>query len=35
MDTVGDFVSVWTSANQDGSSNGIYGQRFNAAGIAQ
>ena len=26
------FVVVWASANQDGNSDGIYGQRFNAAG---
>ena len=31
----GDFVVAWTSALQDGSSNGIYAQRYNAAGEAQ
>ena len=34
MDADGDFVAVWESANQDGSLGGVYGQRFNAAGIA-
>jgi len=28
----GGFVVVWTSAGQDGDSNGIYGQRYDAAG---
>ncbi len=32
----GDFVVVWESSNQDtGSSWGIYGQRYNASGVAQ
>jgi hypothetical protein len=35
MDADGDFVTVWQSANQDGSGAGIFGQRFNAAGVAQ
>jgi VCBS repeat-containing protein len=35
MDTDGDFVIVWRSSGQDGSGNGIYGQRYNAAGAAQ
>jgi len=35
MDADGDFVVVWQSQGQDGSSYGIYGQRFNAAGAAQ
>ncbi|WP_148219482.1 beta strand repeat-containing protein [Azospirillum sp. B510] len=28
----GGFVVTWTSANQDGGGNGIFGQRYNAAG---
>ncbi|HZF57487.1 MAG TPA: hypothetical protein VEZ19_03325, partial [Rubrobacter sp.] len=35
MDSDGDFVVTWTSNGQDGSDNGIYGQRYNAAGEAQ
>jgi hypothetical protein len=35
VDTDGDFVVVWQSNGQDGSSYGIYGQRYNAAGVAQ
>jgi hypothetical protein len=35
MDADGDFVIAWTSRDQDGSSYGIYAQRFNAAGVAQ
>jgi len=35
MDADGDFVIVWTSEGQDGSYGGIYGQRYNASGIAQ
>ena len=31
----GGFVVTWISAGQDGSSNGIYAQRFNNAGMAQ
>jgi hypothetical protein len=31
----GDFVVVWTSFYQDGSGYGIFGQRFNAAGVPQ
>jgi phosphoheptose isomerase len=34
MDTSGNFVIVWESA-QDGSGNGIYGQRYNSSGVAQ
>ena len=30
----GDFVVVWTSLFQDGSSNGVFGQRFDSAGAA-
>ena len=29
----GDFVVVWDSLNQDGSSNGIFGQRLNSGGV--
>ncbi|MGA2061003.1 MAG: hypothetical protein ABSG67_11015, partial [Thermoguttaceae bacterium] len=32
MDSKGDFVIVWESDQQDGSSFGIYGQRYNSAG---
>jgi len=35
MDADGDFVIVWQSFGQDGSSNGIYAQRYDAAGMAQ
>ena len=35
MDADGDFVVVWQSQYQDGDANGIYGQRFNAAGVPQ
>ena len=35
MDAEGDFVVVWLSKLQDGSSYGVYSQRFNAAGVAQ
>ena len=28
MDSIGDFVVVWTSTNQDGSQLGVYGQRY-------
>lgn len=31
-DAVGNYVVVWTSAGQDGSSDGIYAQRYNASG---
>ncbi len=31
-DAAGNFVVVWTSADQDGSGYGIFGQRFNASG---
>ncbi len=34
MDSSGNFVVVWESA-QDGSGNGIYGQRYNSSGVAQ
>lgn len=35
MNDVGDFVIVWSSMGQDGSSLGVYAQRFSAAGVAQ
>lgn len=35
MDNAGSFVIGWSSNGQDGSQNGIYAQRFNAAGTAQ
>jgi hypothetical protein len=35
MDAGGDFVVTWQSAGQDGSGYGIYGQRYDAAGVAQ
>ncbi|MEH2075124.1 MAG: cadherin-like domain-containing protein [Nostoc sp.] len=31
----GDFVISWTSNGQDGSSDGVYAQRYNSAGVAQ
>jgi hypothetical protein len=34
MDAVGNFVVVWNSSIQDGSEEGIFGQRFNSAGAA-
>jgi hypothetical protein len=35
MDADGDFVVVWQSQLQDGADGGIYGQRFDANGIAR
>ena len=35
MDNNGDFVIVWRSYGQDGSNNGIYAKRYDAAGVAQ
>jgi autotransporter-associated beta strand protein len=35
MDADGNFVVTWHSTNQDGSVSGVYGQRYNAAGVAQ
>jgi hypothetical protein len=35
MDADGDFVITWDSPAQDGSSTGIYGRRYNSAGVAQ
>lgn len=34
MDGGGNFVIVWSSVNQDGSSFGIYAQRYTAVGVA-
>ena len=31
----GGFVVTWRSSGQDGSDNGVYGQRYNAQGTAQ
>lgn len=31
-DSAGNFIATWTSSNQDGSGNGVYAQRFDAAG---
>jgi hypothetical protein len=35
MDAGGDFVITWSSQNQDGQGWGVYGQRYNAQGVAQ
>ncbi|MFN6453531.1 MAG: beta strand repeat-containing protein [Nostoc sp. EfeVER01] len=35
MDADGDFVISWQSFGQDGSTNGIYAQRYNNLGVAQ
>ncbi len=35
MDNAGDFVVTWRSTGQDGSSDGVYARRYNAAGVAQ
>jgi hypothetical protein len=35
MDTAGDFVVAWQSFYQDGSSWGVYAQRYNATGVKQ
>ncbi|MEL7364210.1 MAG: hypothetical protein AAFN13_19195, partial [Bacteroidota bacterium] len=35
MDADGNFVVVWESRDQDGSSDGIFAQRYDAAGVAQ
>ncbi len=35
MDDDGDFVITWHSNGQDGSLNGVYAQRYNAAGATQ
>jgi hypothetical protein len=34
VDPSGNFVVVWTSTNQDGDNNGIFGQRYAASGAA-
>ena len=33
LDAAGDFVVVWTSGNQDGSSYGVFGQRYASSGM--
>ena len=35
MDAEGDYVVVWTSANQDGGGYGVYAQRYNSGGVAE
>jgi len=35
IDSDGDFVVTWHSNGQDGSNHGVYGQRYNAAGVPQ
>ena len=35
VDAAGNFVVTWVSVGQDGSGTGVYGQRYNAAGVAQ
>jgi hypothetical protein len=32
-DAAGNFVIIWASVNQDGSSNGVFGQRFDPDGL--
>ena len=34
MDAAGNFVVTWTGSSQDGSGQGVYGQRYDAAGTA-
>ncbi len=34
-DAAGDFVVVWQSSTQDGSSDGVFGRRYDSAGAAQ
>ncbi|MCA3272608.1 MAG: putative Ig domain-containing protein [Roseomonas sp.] len=34
MDASGEFIIIWQSNGQDGSGDGIYAQRYNAAGMA-
>ena len=34
-DSAGNFVVVWYSSGQDGSGFGVYGQRYNSAGVPQ
>src|SRR6188474_823473 len=33
-DAIGNFVVVWTSEGQDGSGNGVFGQRYDSEGTA-
>jgi hypothetical protein len=35
MDPGGNFVVIWTTSGQDGSSAGVFGQRYDAAGVPQ
>jgi hypothetical protein len=35
MDAAGDFIVAWMGFGQDGSSFGVYAQRYNAAGVPQ
>jgi type III secretion system FlhB-like substrate exporter len=35
MDSAGNFVITWQSYGQEGTSDGIYAQRYNASGVAQ
>jgi hypothetical protein len=35
MDSLGNFVVVWSSYGQDGSGWGVYGQRYSSLGVAQ
>ncbi len=35
MDPAGDFVVVWVSSGEDGSDDGVFGQRFDASGTPQ
>jgi hypothetical protein len=35
VDMAGDFIVAWASLNQDGNSSGVFGQRYDAAGVAQ
>ena len=35
VDTSGNFVVVWQSSGPDGSSDGVFGQRFNNTGTPQ
>lgn len=35
MDDDGNFVVTWNSATQDSGTSGVYGQRYNASGVAQ
>jgi hypothetical protein len=35
MNSTGNFVFAWQSSGEDGSGYGIYGQRYNASGVAQ